>query len=88
MNQCTPRHSQKQGLMAAGLLGPFNKGVNPPGQADTNFQRWLTFQPDGNSSSAAGIAYAIQPKHDKFEPWYILSRHTALAHAYDEAFRG
>ena len=61
--------------MAAGLLAPFNKGVNPPGQADTNYARWLTFQPgDGNSS---GIAFGIQSKHQKYEPWYILDRHTA-----------
>lgn len=58
--------SHAQGLMAAGLLGPFNKVVNPPGQAETNFGRFLDFKPTQTPFNAA---YPIQPAHAKFEPW-------------------
>lgn len=51
--------------MDVGLLGPFNKIVNAPGQAETDFKRWLGFTP----GAAAAAVYSIQPEHVKFEPW-------------------
>lgn len=58
-------HTLTQGLMDVGLLGPFNKIVNAPGQAETDFKRWLGFTP----GAAAAAVYSIQPEHVKFEPW-------------------
>jgi hypothetical protein len=55
-----------QGLLDAGLLGPFNKVVNAPGHAETNFKQWLAFIPNHTRHE---ITYAIKPQHDKFEPW-------------------
>jgi hypothetical protein len=52
--------------MKAGLLGPFNKVVNPPGQAETDFSKWLDFQP---TRTPFNLAYPIKPEHAKFEPW-------------------
>lgn len=54
-----------QGLVDAGLLGPFNKRVNPPGQADTDFKKWLGFEPNHTTRD---ITYPITPQHEKFEP--------------------
>lgn len=59
-------HMHTQGLMAAGLLGPFNNVVNPPGQAETDFSRFLDFTPTQTPFNAA---YPIRPAHAKFEPW-------------------
>lgn len=55
-----------QGLMDVGLLGPFNKIVNAPGHAETDFQKWLDFRGD---AAAKRNTYSIQPRHEKFEPW-------------------
>lgn len=55
-----------QGLIKAGLLGPFNQVVNPPGQAETDFSKWLDFQP---TRTPFNLAYSIKPEHAKFEPW-------------------
>jgi hypothetical protein len=52
--------------MDAGLLGQFNKRVNPPGHEETNFARWLDFKPDHTTQETT---YSIKPQHKKFEPW-------------------
>jgi hypothetical protein len=55
-----------QGLMDAGLLGQFNKRVNPPGHEETNFAQWLDFKADHTKQETT---YSIKPQHQKFEPW-------------------
>jgi hypothetical protein len=52
--------------MDVGLLGPFNEMVNVPGHAETDFKRWLAFNPTPTTHE---VTYSITPQHDKFEPW-------------------
>eukprot|EP00879_Flechtneria_rotunda_P015933 GHRR01016662.1.p1 GENE.GHRR01016662.1~~GHRR01016662.1.p1 ORF type:complete len:419 (+),score=164.37 GHRR01016662.1:736-1992(+) len=74
--------AELQALIDSQLLQVFNQAVNPRGHGETDYRRWF------RSTASTTRSYQVQPKSQRYEPWYVLDRRMALQHPYDEIFRG